>query len=627
MINPFCDSLEIARKVLFNDPNVLFRYRKMPKGALAGFLPPDKANGRPFPEIHLPAANTSRFTKPEQVMYSALMGHEFLHYNRSIWDIGTIFNTWEKEGKDITIKLAKCLEDVRIESGPTIGEGISQDIHIFRLTEYNRISDLTKQEKINAPFGWVMAALQYHYFKIGSISVDEGYQKYFDIAVEILDKNDAFIKTYSAKKEGNKTLLKLCEEITKAWAEEKNDNDEQKNKDDNKKSGEDKKDDDGKDNEGDQSGQDNTESDPHGEESNSDKKIKNLNDDFIKEDESPIDDDLLKKLVQDMVGECSEETQEELRQISKTIDPSSPVIQKEFDPNQNIYIPYSMDDKICYAPENKKEYEKMKSEIGSKIVIMKSSLSKILVSKSQRQTNYFQKRGKINPGHLYRVVTDKNPNIRVKTKMEEDFNTGVSLLIDLSGSMSGGKVQTAARVAMTFAEALQSVPMIKFEILGYNCQGQNILSNISHSDFNRTEKINHWIFKSFNEPWGLVSSRIGSVNDSLNKNGCVGGCNIDHENLNLAAKRLFDQNVHKRILIVICDGIPNGGYGGGYNHLLEDELKAVIKKIRKHNIKLFCFGINSEKVKKFYEPEVLILQNIEDLNKVALNQLAKYMLD
>jgi len=211
--------------------------------------------------------------------------------------------------------------------------------------------------------------------------------------------------------------------------------------------------------------------------------------------------------------------------------------------------------------------------------------------------------------------------------MEGDFNTGVSLLIDLSGSMSGGKVQTAARVAMTFAEALQSVPMIKFEILGYNCQGQNILSNISHSDFNRTEKINHWIFKSFNEPWRLVSSRMGSVNDSLNKNGCVGGCNIDHENLNLAAKRLFDQNVHKRILIVICDGIPNGGHGGGYNHLLENELKAIIKKIRKHNIKLFCFGINSEKVKKFYEPEVLILQNIEDLNKVALNQLAKYMLD
>ena len=46
MINPFCDALEIARKSLFNDPNVKFRYlKKMPNGALAGFCPPNESKG------------------------------------------------------------------------------------------------------------------------------------------------------------------------------------------------------------------------------------------------------------------------------------------------------------------------------------------------------------------------------------------------------------------------------------------------------------------------------------------------------------------------------------------------------------------------------------------------------
>jgi len=192
--------------------------------------------------------------------------------------------------------------------------------------------------------------------------------------------------------------------------------------------------------------------------------------------------------------------------------------------------------------------------------------------------------------------------------------------------MSGDKVQTAAKVAMTFAETLQSIPMVKLEILGYNCVGVKNQIDMMDSDFTRKERVNHWVFKAFNEPWGLVSNRLGSVATSIDKDGCVGGCNIDHENLNLAAKRLFDQDVNKRIMIVICDGIPNGGHGGGYQHLLENELKAVVKKIKRHNIKLFCFGINSEKVRKFYEPEVMILKDIDELNKSALNQLAKYML-
>jgi len=216
------------------------------------------------------------------------------------------------------------------------------------------------------------------------------------------------------------------------------------------------------------------------------------------------------------------------------------------------------------------------------------------------------------------------------------MNAAVSLLVDLSGSMQGKKALLATQIAILFGEALKDIPKISYEVRGYNSSplvNERFVFKggiIGESDVKK-EMVNHWKFKGFNENWNNVKHRMGATAKTVDhknpeNNGATGGCNIDHENLILAAHHLYKRNEERKIMIVLCDGVPNG-YGGSYRDLLERELKTTVKKIKNNGIKLFCFGMMTESVNKFYKPDVEVVNSLNDMDIKALKKLSEFLLE
>lgn len=248
------------------------------------------------------------------------------------------------------------------------------------------------------------------------------------------------------------------------------------------------------------------------------------------------------------------------------------------------------------------------------------------MDKSQCTIERNLRRGTLDSQQFHKISTGSK---RVKMQIDEGINldAAVTLLIDLSGSMMGEKAKLAVKIATAFGEALKSFTNIPFEILGYNSSplSQKGLVKAKRCGYVRKEIVNYWIFKTFKEHWRLVRDRMGAAALSIERGGATGGCNCDHENLLHAAARLYAQPEENKILIVLCDGAPSG-YNGTYGGHLQRSLLETVYRVRRSGIKLFCFGIKTELVKKYYEPDVDIVQSLQDLDQKALKRLVSFLL-
>jgi cobalamin biosynthesis protein CobT len=313
------------------------------------------------------------------------------------------------------------------------------------------------------------------------------------------------------------------------------------------------------------------------------------------------------------------------------------------------YIPYNaLDREIIPDLESDKmnfenAFEQILAEVDGTAQFLQGELSVMLRSLSENRTVRGLRRGRLDP-HAYHKLVQGSRYVKYQVFEGIDISTAVTLLIDLSGSMAGYRAELAVKVAIAFGQALASFYNIPLEIRGYNSSplvgGDGLFGKSIHCEtkenelrdrgFTRTEIINHWIFKRFDEDWNTVRYRLGACAGELDhsepeKYGCVGGCNVDHENLLAAAYSLSRRQEHKKVLIVLCDGAPSG-YNHTYGGLLERELNFAIQKIREAGIKLFCYGMMTDDVKKFYDPNVEILHNLQSLDSKALIKLSELLL-
>jgi cobalamin biosynthesis protein CobT len=290
------------------------------------------------------------------------------------------------------------------------------------------------------------------------------------------------------------------------------------------------------------------------------------------------------------------------------------------------YIPYTMEDEEIVPSEFPEEYQKIKEDISFQVQTLRKKIVRILTDKSQCTVERNLRRGELDPRQYYKILNGSN---RVKMQTDEGINldAALTLLVDLSGSMSGQKAQLAIKIAASYGEALKTFSNIPLEILGYNTGALTVegKKKAEAGGFSRREQVHYWMFKKFNEPWKKVCNRMGAAAHGFGVGGATGGCNIDHENLLHAAHRLYDRQEKNKVMIVLCDGAPNG-YNGTYGDHLPNSLHAAIKRVRESGIKLFCFGIMAEQVRKYYEPHVEIVNSLKDLDKKALNKLASFLL-
>jgi cobaltochelatase CobT len=241
-----------------------------------------------------------------------------------------------------------------------------------------------------------------------------------------------------------------------------------------------------------------------------------------------------------------------------------------------------------------------------------------LLSTSQAKWESDKRRGKINPGAIFRVSVGTSKRVFRQRVEGPSFDTRASLYIDHSGSMEGDKLELAAKSALLFGEVLHELG-IPFEVVGYSTTDYETgKGRYRRAKDEEREVFTRWgnlwlgIYKSFEEDWQRVRHRCYRMTHQQK-------CNTyDGEVIRLATARLLRYPEKRRILFVFNDGCPCPNIA---EHMPQHAryLKEITPQAEKL-VELFAIGIQSASVAQFYSNSVVI-NEVEDLPKVMLTQL------
>ncbi len=191
----------------------------------------------------------------------------------------------------------------------------------------------------------------------------------------------------------------------------------------------------------------------------------------------------------------------------------------------------------------------------------------------------------------------------------------VQLVVDLSGSMAGPKVELATEVAYAVGLPLDRLG-INNQIVGFTTREMHHVTN--HMDIvdrdecrrpSRYEPVYMPILKDWNQNFTAdrQSAVIMAANDVRLKN------NIDGESVEYAGRMLWAQPGARKLMIVLSDGCPSarGDFREQAVHL-----RRVVKRLEATGTEVFGIGIMDESVKRFYKNAVVITHMEEVLTTV-----------
>jgi hypothetical protein len=238
------------------------------------------------------------------------------------------------------------------------------------------------------------------------------------------------------------------------------------------------------------------------------------------------------------------------------------------------------------------------------------------------------KSGKINSKSLFSVRCG-NDRIFKKKNSIRDVNACVSLLIDMSGSMSGEKIKVAMQSAYAFAMTLQQLK-VPFEVFGFVTENHDYEMIAEWGKFAKkngpaiTGKVINtgcpeyiYAFKSFDESFDIISKQAMTA---CSARGIPLIQNEDSKHVMLALKRLSARPELVKALFVFSDGQP--AYPGPVQNSC-DQLKYLGKNAKsKFGVDIYSIGIQSSSVQNFY-PQYKIVTNIQDLPKALFEFLRK----
>lgn len=324
----------------------------------------------------------------------------------------------------------------------------------------------------------------------------------------------------------------------------------------------------------------------------------------------------------DVHGLLEEAIKKEIKTGTKPIKPTGydRVMGAVFEGTYSIPSTTRFDKVIDHSAHgNPAQYAKMKAVIKPLVAPIRAALERVLKVQENAKWRLERERGTLDKKSLHRLASDKNYRTIFKDHTKTDTkNVAVELLIDLSGSMSGSKVQVAREAATAMGEALKDLG-IPFEVTGFSSVPSREVHEFTKSlgaagaRFNRkSEALKLEVFKSFD---AITMAGITKLQSSQQ--------NPDGECVMWAAKRLSMRREKRKILIVFSDGEPCTG--DSVRGILCSDLKNKVIKLKKAGIECVGIGIASEAVKSFY-PDYLVLREIKDLPKSAMKKLSSLIL-
>jgi cobalamin biosynthesis protein CobT len=269
-------------------------------------------------------------------------------------------------------------------------------------------------------------------------------------------------------------------------------------------------------------------------------------------------------------------------------------------------------------------YESVKSKIGGQVNTMKARLRRALMAKERRDWDFGREFGKLDTKRLVSGFQGAQ-GIFKQRKDRVEANTCVMLLVDLSGSMSGDKVDVARDSVIAFAECLEGT-QLKYEINGFD-NGSRYTTGLQDAigkqkngaKFHRVEPLNIFQFKKFDDPLRVSKGAIGAIGEMANGN------NSDRDAVLWCLQRLAQQRTQRKILIVLSDGSPhNFTINIERNELTKALTDTVSSAMKDYGVECVGIGIQADHVSEIYKQSVVI-DDVKDLSGGIFNQLSELL--
>jgi cobalamin biosynthesis protein CobT len=272
------------------------------------------------------------------------------------------------------------------------------------------------------------------------------------------------------------------------------------------------------------------------------------------------------------------------------------------------------------------EFEESTKQVTNYLI---KDLRRMLEERRRRYYVGGHKTGKLNARSLFKARLG-DPHIFKKKNQVRDVNAAVSLLIDMSGSMSGQKIRVAMQSAYAFAMVLTQLK-VPFEVFGFVTEDGNSEMTKEYRDFIRKhpevadktvnafspERI--YAFKEFGENFDIISKKGMS---GAGNSGVTMIQNEDSKHVKLALTRLSARPERVKALFVFSDGMPafhsHAGTGGSCNNLKYYGLNAKAR----YGVDIYSIGILSDSVSRFY-PNYKVVNKIEELPNALFEFLRK----
>ncbi len=236
-------------------------------------------------------------------------------------------------------------------------------------------------------------------------------------------------------------------------------------------------------------------------------------------------------------------------------------------------------------------------------------LQRRLLAARQSRWSFDEETGLLDNRRLSRLVTPGGDRAVFRQERATPVPEAcVTLLVDQSGSMRGERQRIVA-LAVAFATQTLERCRIPCEVLGYTTRfgAENPVVDAwraagSPPRPGRLNALRHIVYKAASHPWPRARNSMRL----LLREG-FGKENVDGEALAWAARRLAARPEPRKILIVLCDGVPHDAatVGAMGRAFLENHLRAVIREVEGATIHLAAFGAGSD-VGRFYRHAVVL---------------------
>lgn len=272
-------------------------------------------------------------------------------------------------------------------------------------------------------------------------------------------------------------------------------------------------------------------------------------------------------------------------------------------------------------------WRKLRTLARAETGALKTHLERVLKADELTHWKREQERGEIDRAALARLATSRGYRtpFRVATHAS-GRDAAVTLLLDLSGSMAGRKIELARLCAAALADALMQLGF-DCEVLGYSsveCPAMRVQFEHARTvgmdlrRYNRlVERLDLRVFKRFG---------AGRSNDSYDASGLAaiecGHENPDGEALAWAAGRLMARKARRRLLFVLSDGYPSTSDGDPA--VLRSDLHACVAEVSEQGVELVGIGIQDDAVEAFY-PHAVVVRKLHELPAVAFATLSRML--